>query len=332
MHFKKLGNTDFRLSTIGLGTWAIGGSGYDYGWGTQDDKDSIDTIRKAVDVGINWIDTAPIYGLGHSEEIVGQAIKGIRDKVVVSTKCGFCWDDNKRIYNCLKKQSIRREVEDSLRRLDIEVIDLYQIHKPLPDEDIEEAWMELNRFVEEGIVRCVGVSSFNLQQLKRVQQIHPVSFIQNVYSIIQNETEEEGILDYCADNNIGVVCYSPMGSGLLTGKFTKEKVAALPPDDWRLKDAYFFQEPDLSANLELVEMLRPIAERNNKTLAQLAIAWVIRKPEVTSAIVGARKPHQIEQTAPGGDWMLSEQDKADLDAVVTAHHAKLKKLKEKDAG
>ncbi|MFC2145903.1 aldo/keto reductase [Acidobacteriota bacterium] len=328
MILRKLGNTDIRLSVMGLGTWAIGGGNYQYGWGTQEDKDSIDTIHRSVELGISWIDTAPVYGLGHSEKVVGQAIRGIRDKVIISTKCGFRWDENRKLFPSLKKESIRMEVEDSLKRLKIDVIDLYQIHKPMPEEDIEEAWGQIKELVKKGKIRYAGVSSFSLEQLKRVQDISPVSFIQPVYSMIQHGIEEEGILDYCAANHIGVVVYSPMGSGLLTGKFTKEKVESLPADDWRRKEAPFFQEPELSTNLELVEKLRPIAERNKKTLAQLALAWTLRRPEVTSAIVGARRPSQIEQTAPAGDWVLSDLDKIQLDKILDNHHIQLKKLKE----
>lgn len=331
MKMNQLGNTDIRLSSIGLGTWAIGGGGYGFGWGPQDDKQSIDTIHRTIDLGINWIDTAPIYGLGHSEEVVGKAVKKIRDKVIISTKCGIRWDEDRNIDFNLDKASVCSEVDDSLKRLEIDVIDLYQIHKPIPEEKIEEAWSVLADLVKDGKVRYAGVSSFTLEQLKQVQPIHPVAFLQPEYNMLEPWIEED-ILYYCADNNIGIISYSPMASGLLTGKFTKEKFDSLPVDDWRRKEGPHFQEPQFSAHLQLVEKLRPIAERNNKTLSQLAIAWVIRRPEVTSAIVGARKSPQIEETAPAGDWVLSEEDKKELDTILKDHYALLEKLKPQSPG
>jgi aryl-alcohol dehydrogenase-like predicted oxidoreductase len=328
MKMNRLGNTSLRLSALGLGTWAIGGGNYQFGWGAQEDKDSIAAIRRSLELGINWIDTAPVYGLGHSEKIVGQAIKPIREKVIISTKCGFRWHDKKEIFTSLNKKSIRCEVEESLKRLDIDRIDLYQIHKPVPGE-IEEGWETLAELVREGKIRFAGVSSFTLEQLKGIQDIHPVSFIQPGYNMLEPSIEE-GILDYCAANHIGVIAYSPMYSGLLTGKFTKEKIESLPADDWRRTLNPYFQEPYFESNLQLMAKLRPIAERNNKTLAQLAIAWVLRRPEVTSAIVGARNSVQIEQTAPAGDWILSEQDQSELAKILKVHHALLKKLNEEE--
>jgi aryl-alcohol dehydrogenase-like predicted oxidoreductase len=330
MIVNKLGNTGICLSAIGLGAWAIGGGGYQYGWGEQDDNDSIATIHRAVELGINWIDTAPVYGLGHSETVVGQAIKGLRDKIVISTKCGFRWDEDKKIFNSLKKESIKAEVEESLKRLNIDVIDLYMIHKPRPEEDIEEAWAVLADLVKEGKVRYAGVSSFSAAQLQRIQPVHPVAFLQPGYSMLDPSIEEE-ILGYCAANNMGVIVYSPMYSGLLTGKFTKEKAENLPADDFRrLLDN--FKEPYLGVNLGLVERLREIAERHHRTAAQLAIAWVLRRPEVTSAIVGARRPSQIEETVPAGDWVLSEEDKTGIEQILKEHHALLKEFKVECSG
>jgi aryl-alcohol dehydrogenase-like predicted oxidoreductase len=325
MILNQLGNTGIELSAIGLGAWAIGGGGYDFGWGPQEDKTSIDTIHRALDMGINWIDTAPVYGLGHSEEIVRKAIKGKRDQVIVSTKCGIRWDDQGKIVFNLDKDSVRFEVEQSLKRLKIDVIDLYQIHKPMPEEKIQEAWSVLADLVKEGKIRYAGVSSFTLEQLKQIQSIHPVAFLQPEYNMLESGIEQD-ILGYCAANHIGVIVYSPMCSGLLTGKFTKEKVEALPADDWRRASSPYFQEPYFSAHLQLLEKLGPLAEKNNKTLSQLAIAWTLRRPEVTSAIVGARRPSQIEQTAPAGDWVLSDQDKILLDKILDEHHTRLKKL------
>jgi len=331
MQTRKLGYSDLHLTTVGLGTWAIGGGGWAYGWGPQDDSESIAAIRRALDLGINWIDTAAVYGLGHSEEIVGQAIPstgsgrrpstdsghraGRRDEVIIATKCGLVWDEGSTTpYGRLKAESVRREAEASLRRLELEVIDLYQIHWPNPDEDIEEAWRVIADLIREGKVRYGGVSNFSVEQLKRVQAIHPVASLQPPYSMLRRGIEEE-LLAYCAANDIGVIVYSPMQAGLLTGTFTKERVANLPDEDWR-KGSSAFREPELSANLALVEKLRPIAERNGRTVAQLAIAWVLRRPEVTAAIVGARRPSQIEETAPAGDWMLSEEDVAEIDALL----------------
>ena len=330
MQTRKLGYSDLHLTTVGLGTWAIGGGGWAYGWGPQDDAESIATIRRALDpstnsghgLGINWIDTAAVYGLGHSEEIVGRAIAGRRDEVIIATKCGLVWGrgtvapqaGSTTPYGRLKAESVRREVEASLRRLKVEIIDLYQIHWPIPDEDIEEAWGTIADLIQEGKVRYGGVSNFGVEQLQRVQAIHPVASLQPPYSMLRRGIEED-LLPYCAANDIGVIVYSPMQSGLLTGKFTKERLANLPDDDWR-KQHPRFQEPGLSANLALIERLRPIAERNGRTMAQLAIAWVLRCSGVTAAIVGARRPSQIEETAPAGDWVLSAEDMAEIEALL----------------
>jgi aryl-alcohol dehydrogenase-like predicted oxidoreductase len=314
MKTRRLGWTDLNLSTIGLGTWAIGGGNWKFSWGPQDDRESISAIQRALELGINWIDTAAVYGLGHSEEIVGKAIKGLREKPIIATKCERVWDKDGNILGRLKKESIRSEIEASLKRLKIEVIDLYQIHWPEPDEDIEEAWTTLGDLIEEGKIRYAGVSNFDLQQLKRVQPIHRVASLQPPYSMLQRGVEGK-ILPYCSANNIGVVAYSPMQKGLLTGKFTRERAANLPEDDHRRRDPRF-QEPELSANLKLVENLRSIAEKSGKTVAQLAIAWVLRRPEVTAAIVGARRASQIEETAVAGDWVLSEEDIAAIDMLL----------------
>ncbi|HIQ01420.1 MAG TPA: aldo/keto reductase [Anaerolineales bacterium] len=315
MQTRKLGYTDLHLTTIGLGTWAMSGGGWAFGWGPQDDAESIAAIRRALDLGINWIDTAAVYGLGHAEEIVGRAIAGRRDEVIIATKCGLVWDEGSTTpYGRLRAESVRREVEASLRRLNVEVIDLYQIHWPNPEEDIEEAWATIADLIREGKVRYGGVSNFSVEQLKRVQAIHPVASLQPPYSMLRREIEAD-LLPYCGANDIGVIVYSPMQSGLLTGKFTRARAAHLPEDDWRRRSP-FFQEPELSANLALVEKLRPLAERRGRTVAQLAIAWVLRRPEVTAAIVGARRPSQIEETAPAGDWTLSEDEIAEIEGLL----------------
>jgi len=316
MKTRKLGWTDVRLSTIGLGTWAIGGGNWSGGWGSQDDRESISTIRHSVELGINWIDTAPAYGLGHSEEIVGKAIETLndRDKPFIATKCGLRWDKEGNISPCLKKNSIRKEIELSLRRLQIDTIDLYQIHWSRPDEEIEEGWEEIAKLVKEGKIRYAGVSNFSVGQLDRVRAIHPVASLQPPYSVLRREIEDE-LLDYCALNKIGVIVYSPMQKGLLAGKFNKERIKNLPDDDPRRRDNNF-QEPLLNGNLKLVEELCVLAEKHGKTVAQLAISWVLRRPEVTAAIVGARRPSQIEETSAAGEWELSEEDIAAVDKLL----------------
>jgi len=314
---RKLGYTDLRLTTMGLGTWAIGGGGWQWGWGPQDDAESIAALQRGLDLGINWIDTAAAYGLGRAEEVVGRAIAGRRGEVIVATKCGLVWDEGStEVYGRLTAESIRAECEASLRRLNVDVIDLYQIHWPIDEEHLEEAWSTISDLIQEGKVRYAGVSNFSVAQLKRIQPLHPLASLQPPYSMLERGVEEE-LLPYCAANDIGLVVYSPMQTGLLTGKYTKERIASLPDEDWRKDRNPHFQEPALSANLALVEKLRPIAERNGRTLAQLAIAWVLRRPEVTAAIVGSRRPSQIEGTAPAGDWVLSAEDIAEIDALLT---------------
>jgi aryl-alcohol dehydrogenase-like predicted oxidoreductase len=310
MKTRKLGWTDLEITTMGMGTYALGGGDWQYGWGAQDDADSIAAIKRAIELGINWIDVAPAYGLGHAETITGQVIRDISDKIIVATKCGLSWDENGRINTTLGGATIRQEVEDSLRRLNLEVIDLFQIHWPIPDEGIESAWTVIGEMVKEGKIRYAGVSNFNLEQLKRAQAIHPIASLQPPYSMVERGIEN-GILDYCSQNNIGVIVYSPMESGLLTGKFTAEHMASLPDNDWR-KTAHQFTEPEFSLNLKLVEGLRPIAERHGKSLPELAIAWTLARSEITAAIVGARRPSQIEGTIAAADWQLSSEDLKDI--------------------
>jgi aryl-alcohol dehydrogenase-like predicted oxidoreductase len=321
MQTRKLGFSDLHLTTVGLGTWAIGGP-WLYGWGPQDDSDSLAAIRRALELGINWIDTAAIYGVGHAEEMVGRAISGRHGEIILATKCGRLWDaEAGELRSVLKAESIRREVEASLRRLKVEVIDLYQIHWPIPDEDIEEGWSTIAELVREGKVRYGGVSNFSLAQLKRVQLIHPVASLQPPYNMLQREVEDE-LLAYCAANQIGVIAYGPMGAGLLTGKYDRERIADLPQGDWRRQNARF-SEPQVSANLRLVDRLRPIAGRRGISLAQLAIAWVLRRPEVTAAIVGARRPDQIEETATAGDVSLSQAEVAEIESLLVERDAAL---------
>ena len=315
MYTRKLGFSDLRLTRIGLGTWAIGGGDWDYGWGPQDDARSLATIDRALGLGVNWIDTAPAYGLGHSEEIVGEAIAGRRDEVIVATKCGLVWDEGGRsTYGRLTADSVRREAEASLRRLDVDVIDLYQIHWPDPEGQIEEAWATIAKLVDEGLVRYGGVSNFSVEQLKRIQPIHPVASLQPPYNMLRREIEED-LLPYCAAHDIGVIAYSPMQSGLLTGKYDRQSIEGMPDEDWR-KESTHFTEPELSANLAFIEGLRPIAEQEDKTLAQLAIAWTLQRAEVTAAIVGARRPEQIEETVEAGSWQLSDADMAEIGSLL----------------
>jgi aryl-alcohol dehydrogenase-like predicted oxidoreductase len=317
MQTRKLGFTDLHLTRVGFGAWAIGGGHWEFGWGPQEDADSVKAIHTAIDIGINWIDTAAAYGLGHSEEVVAKAIQGKRESVIIATKCGLVWENPRqgKVSNRLKAWSVRKEAEDSLRRLNVEAIDLYQIHWPVPDEDIEEGWGEISKLVKEGKVRYAGVSNFSVSQLKRVQPIHPVASLQPPYNMFERDFEDD-LLEYCREHNIGGVAYSPMASGFLTGKYTREKIKALPKDDWRVSKNDHFQEPELSTNLNAVEKLNKIAAQHQRSLGELAVAWVLRNPEVTSAIVGARRPDQIAQIAPAGDWELDEDTIEEIEGVL----------------
>jgi len=320
MQTRRLGFTDLELTTIGLGTWAMGGP-WQFGWGLQDDNEAIGAILTALDKGINWIDTAPVYGLGHSEELVRKALSQTDAKPFIATKCGLLWNDKKEKVPCLKSQSIRKECHASLKRLGVEVIDLYQMHWPEPAEDIEDGWEEMAKLAEEGKVRYIGISNFNIEKIKHVQKITPVASLQTPYSMLHREVEDR-LLGYCTENNIGVVAYSPMQRGLLTGKFSHQRLAGLPIDDHRRKSPDF-QEPQFSATLELVRRLRPVAERNGKTLAQLAISWVLRRPEVTAAIVGARRPDQIAETAPAADWNIAAEDAQEIERLLAEYEKKI---------
>jgi aryl-alcohol dehydrogenase-like predicted oxidoreductase len=320
MQTRKLGATDLVLTTVGLGTWAMGGP-WQFGWGPQDDEEAVAAVLAALETGINWIDTAPVYGVGHSEELVGQALRQTRRGPYVATKCGRLWNEKKEIVPRLKRDSVRQECCASLERLGVERIDLYQMHWPDPLEDLEEAWEEMARLVDDGKVRYIGVCNCNVEQMERLARIHPVASLQPPYSMLRREVEKE-LLAYCAARRVGVVAYSPMQRGLLTGKFSHARLAALAPDDHRRR-APEFQEPAFSASLELVEGLKEIAQRHGRTPAQLAIAWVLRRPEVTSAIVGARRPSQIRETAPAADWNLSKQDIAEIERLLAQRERKL---------
>ncbi len=318
MQTKQLGTTDLHLTPIGLGTWAIGGGGWKYGWGAQDEKESITTIHRALDLGINWIDTAPVYGLGRAEEVVGKAIKGMNHRPVIATKCGLVWDKEKNISGKLKRESVRAEVEASLKRLLVNVIDLYQIHWPDPKNDIEEAWITIADLVKEGKIRYAAVCNFNVKQLKRIELVYPVASVQPPYSMLERRIENN-LLPYCAENNIGAIPYSPLQKGILTDKFTAKWVQSLPDDDHRRDVDKRFQEPQLASNLAFVESLKNLVQKHGKSVAHLAIAWALRRPEVTALIVGARRPNQIEQTMEAGDWKLPEEDISAIEDLLEKH-------------
>ncbi|HLH01304.1 MAG TPA: aldo/keto reductase [Bryobacteraceae bacterium] len=303
---RKLGNSDLEITALGVGAWAMGGAGWQFSWGAQDDNDSIAAIRAAIDAGFNWIDTAAVYGLGHSEEIVGRAVKGLSRKPYIFTKCERTWDENRKIVPSLKAASIRSECENSLRRLGVDVIDLYQVHWPEPDADIEEGWTEMARLQEEGKVRWIGVSNFNVDQMKRAQKIAPITSLQPPYSLLVRKAEPE-ILPFTRQNDIGVIVYSPMRAGLLTGKMTKERAQSLPADDWRSRDKDF-QEPQLSRNLRLVELLKKIGEEHGRTPGEVAIAWTLANPAVTGAIVGLRRADQVAGVAGALEFRLSPEE------------------------
>ncbi len=317
MQTKRLGNSDMELTSIGVGAWAMGGGGWQFAWGAQDDRESIEAIHRALDGGVNWIDTAAVYGLGHSEEVVARALEGRSNRPYVFTKCERVWGEDRLIGKSLKADSVRRECEASLRRLKVDVIDLYQIHWPEPDPDIEEGWSTLAKLQEEGKVRWIGVSNFNAAQMERCRTIAPIISLQPPYSAISPETGSE-ILPYCRRHNIGVIVYSPMKSGLLTGKMTKERVAAFPEDDFR-KRAPAFQEPQLSRNLQLADLMRQIGERHGVSAGVVAIAWTLRNPAVTAAIVGMRSAAQAEGVLPALEFRLSDDEFAEIGNFQAAH-------------
>ncbi len=316
MRTRQLGYTDLHLSVIGLGSFPMGGSQWKFSWGPQDDQDSVNTIVRAVELGVNWIDSAAVYGLGHSEEVVGLALKRCTRKPFIATKCGSLWDANGNIFRRLRKASVQEEAEASLRRLGVDVIDLYQIHWPLPEEEIEEGWEAMAQLVKEGKVRYIGVSNFSVAQMERLQAIHPIASLQPPYSLLRRDIEAE-ILPFCGRHRIGVIPYSPMQKGLLTGKFSLERVKNLPPEDHRRNDPRFV-EPELSATLLLVQGLERLAREQRMTVAELALAWVLRRPEVTSAIVGARRPGQIEETAGAAGKVLSRETIQAIEGLLDA--------------
>lgn len=291
----------------------MGGGGWAFAWGPQDDDESISAIHAALDHGVNWIDTAAVYGLGHSEEVVARALEGRSNKPYVFTKCERVWNEKREIQKVLKRDSIRRECEDSLRRLKVDAIDLYQIHWPEPDEDVEEGWETLARLKEEGKVRWIGVSNFNVAQLERCRAVAPITSLQPPYSAVSHEVQDT-LFPYCQEHGIGVIVYSPMKSGLLTGKMTKERVAALPEDDFRRR-ALAFQEPHLTRNLALAELMKEIGARHGRSAGEVAIAWTLRHSAVTAAIVGMRSAQQAAGVVGALEFHLSAEEIAEIDAA-----------------
>lgn len=313
---RQLGNSDLHITRLGLGAWAMGGADWEYSWGEQDDKNSIDAIHRAIDLGMNWIDTAPVYGLGHSEEIVGRAVKSMAQKPYIFTKCSLRWDDKGTVSHTLKADSLRREVEESLRRLQVDVIDLYQIHWPDPDPEIEEGWATLADLQQAGKLRYIGVSNFSPSQMERAMKIAPVTSNQPPYSAIKTAVEAE-VLPFCQQHNIGVIVYSPMQAGMLTGKMTRERIAQMPDDDWRKRNVEY-QEPRLSRNLALAEAMGQVAAKHGVSAPSVPLAWVLRHPAVTGAIVGARRPDQVDELMGGASLVLDEEDMALLEGLVRA--------------
>jgi aryl-alcohol dehydrogenase-like predicted oxidoreductase len=317
MKISQLGTSDMWLTPIGFGAWAVGGGNWAMSWGPQDDNASIAAIHKAIDLGVNWIDTAAIYGLGHSEEIVGKAVKQSRVKPFIFTKSGMVWNEKREIKRTLLE--IRREVEDSLRRLQVERIDLYQIHWPVEDTDIEEGWSTMADLKREGKVRHIGVSNFSTAQMERCLEIAPITSLQPPYSMLNRAVEAE-ILPYCLDHRIGVINYAPMHSGLLTGAMSKERFANLPPDDFR-RNAKNYQEPLFSRNLAIADFLKQIGARHDVSAGVVAIAWTLANPAVTAAIVGGRSPEQVEGVWPAAKFHLAEDELREVEAFLAAHPA-----------
>jgi aryl-alcohol dehydrogenase-like predicted oxidoreductase len=310
MQTRRFGKTELQITPIGFGTFASGGGDWKFAWGSQDDQDTIAAIHKSIDLGINWIDTAPVYGLGHAEEVVAEALKGMAEKPLIFTKCARVWNENREIGKSIKADSVRREVEESLRRLQVDCIDLYQVHWPEPEEDIEEGWQAMAELKAAGKVRHIGISNFSVAQMERIKPYAPIETLQPRYSLLSREIEAE-ILPYCLKEDIGVIIYSAIGQGLLTGKMSAERIAALPDNDWR-KNHPQFNEPRLSRNLALQALLVDIGAKHNTTAASVAIAWTLLHPAVTAAIVGGRNAEQVEGFVDGASLQLDEADKSQI--------------------
>ena len=323
METKRLGPTDLHITCIGFGAWAIGGPNWKYGWGHQDDDKSIRALHEAIDLGTNWVDTAPVYGHGHSEQVVGEALAQLpgNRRPMVFTKCGHPWDDKGELHYSLKREDLRRECEESLRRLRVEVIDLYQFHWPQPEEQLEEGWRTLEQLQAEGKVRWIGVCNASVAQVQKLQAIAPVASHQMHYSLLRPTPEHED-LPFAHEHGLGVLTYSPLGSGLLAGNVTREYLANLPDNDWRKKGHQHFQEPLLTRNLELVELMRTIGARHDKIPAAVAVAWVLANPLVTGVILGAREPGQFPEPAQAATWRLSESELEEINTFVRENPAK----------
>jgi aryl-alcohol dehydrogenase-like predicted oxidoreductase len=306
----RLGGTGMEITRVGFGAWAIGGGGWEFGWGPQEDEESIAAIQHAIEQGVNWIDTAAAYGFGRSEEVVGKAISGLSRRPYVFTKCSLLEGPGRKVVHSLKRDSIFREAEASLTRLGVDAIDLYQIHWPNPADQIEEGWSALAELKERGLVRHIGVSNFDAEQLRRIAQIAPVETLQPPYSLVDRDAED-AILPYAEQAGIGVIVYSPMGSGLLTGSMTRDRIASLPDDDWRKRDARF-TEPQLTKHLQLVNRIARVAERHGTTPGAVAIAWTLRNPAVDGAIVGFRSPAQVDPLLPAANLALTDEDIAEI--------------------
>lgn len=310
----KLGDTGLEITRVGFGAWAIGGGGWEFGWGPQDDEQSIAAIHHGLEHGINWIDTAAAYGFGRSEKIVGRALEGLTERPYVFTKCSLLEGPDRKVAHSLKRDSILREAGDSLRRLGVDAIDLYQIHWPIPAADIEEGWAALAELKEQGVVKHIGVSNFDVEQLRQIQQIAPVETLQPQYSLIERDVEQE-ILPFAERERIGVIVYSPMGSGVLTGSMSRERLERLADDDWRKRDERF-REPQLSRNLELVSRLAAVADRHETTPGAVAVAWTLRNPAVDGAIVGFRRPDQVAPILAAANLELTAEDLDEIEGAT----------------
>jgi aryl-alcohol dehydrogenase-like predicted oxidoreductase len=311
---RQLGGTDLKITRVGFGAWALGGGDWEHGWGPQDDDESIAAILHGLEQGINWIDTAAAYGFGHSEQVVGRALQGLRERPYLFTKCSLLEGPHRAVVHSLKRDSILHEAADSLERLGVDAIDLYQIHWPIPATEIEEGWAALAELKEQGLVRHIGVSNFDAEQLRRIQEIAPVETLQPQYSLIERGVEEE-VLPLAREQRIGVIAYSPMGSGMLTGAMTRERVARLPEDDWRKHDARF-NEPQLSRNLDLVARLDAVADRYETSPGAVAVAWTLRNPAVDGAIVGFRRPDQVDPILAAASLALTDEDVSEIEGHV----------------
>jgi aryl-alcohol dehydrogenase-like predicted oxidoreductase len=314
MKTTELGQTGMHITRVGFGAWAIGGGSWEFGWGPQDDEESVAAIASGLEQGINWIDTAAAYGFGHSEEVVGRAVAESGKTPYIFTKASLLNDGTGKVVHSLKRDSILREAENSLKRLRVEAIDLYQIHWPDPDQDIREGWAALAELKEQGLVRHIGVSNFSVEQMERIADITPIETLQPPYSLVERTVEQE-ILPFAERQGIGVIAYSPMASGLLTGKMTRERIASLPDNDWRKFDPSF-REPELSRNLGIVDRLEEVAGRRDTTPGAVAIAWTLRNPAVDGAIVGFRRPDQLDGLVDAASVELDDEDVAFIEGAA----------------